>query len=159
MVSYQTELEAKVALINEVNAEINRLTPLVLAAFTPLVGQKLFKESGGFYEKFKHLAPRSDKNFQIFRDLSSYRLAFTVKSSKSVVKGNYEVSTYYEGTIDVGELTCFEYPAGVLKNIRPFQPLKCDYAVDDVLKARKDVDLAKDALYAAQSKLGPFGEY
>jgi len=52
MKQYNTILEARVAARNEVNAEVNRLGPIIIANFTPLVGQKIMKQ-GGLMEKYK----------------------------------------------------------------------------------------------------------
>jgi len=155
-ISYTTELEARVVLINKVRAEVNRLTPLVLRAFEPFVGQRLFKVTGGFYEKFKYLIPQGNREFQIYRSNSDYWLSFYVKSNESVGKDKrgHCTAVYHEDAISIGSLD-----NGVLLNIKAFEPLKCDYVVDDILKARKNVELAKEALSAAKDGLGPFGEY
>lgn len=158
---YRTELEAKVAVVNKVRAEVNRLTPLVIADFTPLVGQKIMK-SCGLMAKFEHLKPASNAKFQVFRNGSDYTLSFTIKSDSLFEKENefantghhYQSSFYHEETIYIGELN-----GPILVSIMKFEPLKCDYTVDEVKKARIKVEEAEDAFSNAKSTLSPFSRY
>ena len=148
---HKNKLAAKVFAVNAVNAEINRIAPLFLEAFRPLVGQKIMKV-GGVMEKFAKLIPaRSPSIHHFYRNPSDYTLSFTVKDCQSLEGYG---CVYYEGTFYVGDV-----PNGVLSKLYEFTPLRTDYTEAEILEARAEVEAAKNSVLTAQHKLFSFGEY
>lgn len=145
-------LKAKVEARNVVNAEHNRLLPILAAAFKPFVGQKILKVDGSLLAKFENLVPQTGgKIFSAFKQNSNYTLSFVLRScvNDSVGGCAYDQATVYVGNI------C----GGTLESLIDPQPLRADYTVEDVLKARQALKEAKQAVDRANSNLAGFGEY
>lgn len=151
MKQHKTILEARVAARNEVNAEVNRLAPILLANFSPLVGQKIMKQTG-LMEKFKDLVPATTTH-HMYRLQSDYSLAFVVKSTAGTVDGGcvYEE----EEAVYIGELRGGLF----LDKMCNFQLRRTDYTVEGVIQIRKEVSAAEEALSKLSSGLHPFGKY
>ena len=157
MKTYNTALEAKVAARNAANAEVNRLAPLAIAAFAPLVGKKVMKV-GGLMAKYASLAPVSsdpqNRNPFVYREFSHYGLRFTVKTLAMSASKYGTNANYAEPTFQVGRLS-----NDVLMGVDEFKPLRTDYTAAEVLADRKVYAAAKDAADEARGKLFYFGEY
>lgn len=156
MMIYPTKIAAHVAAVNAVHAELNRVMPLLINRFAPLVGQKIMK-TGGLMEKYKSLLPAiTGQDLSIYRNTSAYSLSYTVKASfcAAAGSGNYSHGIYYEQTGYVGNLDGY-----LLKDLYTFTPFRCDYTEAYVLTSRQGVKDAEAALSKAKSALNPFGMY
>ena len=156
MTIYPTKIAAHVAAVNAVHAELNRIMPLLINRFSPLVGQKIMK-TGGLMEKFKPLLPAVlGSELSIYRNTSAYSLSYTVKASfcASSGSGTYTHGIYYEQTGYVGNLDGYH-----LKDLYTFTPFRCDYTEEYVRASRQAVKDAEAALSTAKSALNPFGMY
>ncbi len=143
----KTLLEAKIEARNMVNAEANRLYPLLQAAFSPLLGQKIIKD-GGLMKKFEGLVPISP--LQVYRDYSNYTLAFNVRAC--VHYGDC-FAQYDETLVYVGSLEGY-----VLNSmIEITNPLPTDFTVKKVLAAREFLKIAKAKYAEAEAAVYPFG--
>lgn len=148
----KTQLQAKIEARNIVNAEHNRLLPLMRAAFAPLVGKKVLKVDGTLLGTLKDVVPAcSPAILNSYKLNSNYSLAFVVRACVSDV-GN--VCAYDEATIYVGNLD----GQNLASLIEP-QPLPVGYTEAQVLAARAELREAQEALRKAESKLASFGEY
>jgi hypothetical protein len=156
---FDTILEARVDARNRVNAEANRLGPLLVAAFTPLVGQKIMK-ADGIMEKFKHIIPVPLQGFDLFRPSSKYTLQFTVRTTgwyKHPTPGYGNSVVYEEESIYIGE---WQNNGGlVLEKVYSFDPRRTDWTPEIVRNLRRARLEAESAMRHAESHLGPFGNY
>ena len=146
-------LEAKVAAVNRANAAANELYPQMVAIFSPLVGRRLDKASGGFYDKIKKLLPvlPNTQQLQIFRSSSNYALGFTVKTCElNPPHGCF----YHEVGVNIGSMT-----HGVLTDMQTYSPRRSDYTVEEVLDLRAQYIVKKNAAQQAYSAINEFGEY
>ncbi len=146
----KTHLEAKVEAVNQVNAEINRVAPLFRAAVKPFIGKKVLKV-GGFTEQLKKVFPEI-KAWQWYRNGSDYSLSITIRACIGYGEhfACYHDNSFYFGDVDKQTLT---------KVDENFTPLKCDYTAEEVREKRKAVEIAQDALRAAENALYPFPRY
>lgn len=148
----KTQLQAKIEARNIVNAEHNRLLPLMRAAFAPLVGKKVLKVDGTLLGTLKDVVPAcSPVILNSYKLGSNYSLAFVVRACVSDT-GN--VCAYDEATIYVGNLN-----GQNLESLIEPQYLPTGYTEQQILDARKAVKEAKEVLSRAESKLASFGEY
>ena len=148
----KTQLQAKIEARNIVNAEHNRLLPLLRAAFAPLVGKKVLKVDGTLLGTLKDIMPPLSKAILNSYKLDSrYSLAFVVRACVSDL-GN--VCAYDEATVYVGNVN-----GNILESLIDPQPRPVGFTEQQVLDARKAVNVAKEALSKAQSDLAGFGEY
>lgn len=158
---YRYELEARVALVNSVNAEIMRVCAITRRLFTPLVGQKIEKVDGQLFSKFAHLSPENiygdfhsyEKNkFSIYRSRNDYALRWIIRSSESYKARNSEMATYYEDGFYVGDLR-----DGVLTNVEQSPlVLKTNYTVEGVSEQRNFIADLESKLNDAKRSIGPF---
>lgn len=148
----KTQLQAKIEARNIVNAEHNRLLPLLRAAFAPLVGKKVLKADGTLLGALKGIVPPcSPAILNSYKLNSNYSLAFVVRACVHDV-GN--VCAYEEATIYVGNLN-----GNILESLIDPQYLPYDYSEAQVLAVRERVRQAREALSKAESALSGFGEY
>ena len=148
-------LEAKVSAANKCRAEGNRLFSILSAIFTPFVGQKVFKADGTLLKKH-HEAVETlnlpyDHKLQVHRHSSDYSLAWTITARTTDEKGHSQSNSI---TIYIGDIS-----NGVLTKMCTDPNYKTDYAVEEVLKAREKLKIAKKAVSDAEGELYPFGEY
>lgn len=156
---YASELEAKVALVNSVNAEIMRVCAMTRRLFTPLIGQKIEKVDGQLFSKFAHLSPdniyeNSKNGFSIYRSHSDYSLRWIIKASASYKgrRAGDQYTTYFEDGFYVGALQ-----NGVLTSIEQVPLiLKTNYTVENILEQRKVIEELENRLSDAKRSIGPF---
>lgn len=145
------KLKAKIQARNLVNAEHNRLLPILAEAFEPYIGEKVIKTDGTLLEKFKRFTPvPSSKLLSCYKMQSNYSLGFVIRACVS----NGECSIYDEVIVYVGELN-----GQVLKNLIFSKALPTDFTEQTVLQARETVKKLKEALSQADTQLCGFGEY
>ncbi len=146
--NHSSNLAAKVAARNKVNAEIRQSVPILLAAMRPFVGQKIEKVDGSFTRKFKDAMPQVGYVWY----LSIYNVIRTFRADAEGPRHtNYQESQVYLGkTSD-----------GILEELYDFND--ADYRIDfteaEVYEQRRAVKVARDAMQAWQSKLFYFGEH
>ena len=147
----KTKLQAQIEARNAVNAECNRLKPILASSFAPLVGQKVLKADGSLLEKFANLEPQRNAGFIVYRLSSKYSLAFMVRVCVGCEKHGcvYDERAVYVGELDGQNLRC-------LINT---QLARTDFSEREISDARASVQKAKDALSTAQNALCQFGEY
>lgn len=160
----QTCLEAKVAGRNRLNAHINQLFPLVVAALTPFVGQKIFKADGSLFAKIANAlppigsvthVPTTAQVIQSWKHSSEYSIAFGLRLTEYYHhqrRGQSSQTT--DDTVYFGEVS-----KGILIKLLPFHPLKTDYSAAEVISNRADYDAKETAARDAKSKLYLFGEH
>lgn len=150
-------LEARVRGVNAAHAYASTLTPLLRERFTPLVGQKVVKNDGTLLAKFAGLLPEfpNGVKLHVYKHVSAYSLAWTVKTCEVDVVDGTGHAYYYETVVYVGDLA-----NGVLTSIERHPcTLRTDYTVEDVVKVRKEFEVARKVFEDARSALYPFGEY
>jgi hypothetical protein len=151
---YSNKLRAKITARNRVNAEAMRLAPLVQAAVTPLIGQKVQLANGEKSAKLKAaIAPFSyaSLNIQVWFSVT-YSLQMHVKTSEQP-EGSYGCF-YQEETVFLGDLN-----NGTLSKLYDLPKLRMDYTFDEITAARASVKQAREALRLEESKLVNFGEH
>jgi len=162
---FDTQLEAKVDARNRLNDAANNILPLLIANFTPLVGQKIMKASG-LMEKYKGLVPTTfaptgdPPEVQILLNPSNYTFSFRLKTESFYKHHNpaYGNCVHYEEEIlYVGE---FHNNGGlILEKMCAFQPRKTDYNVEDVRAARLAANRAEQLARDTDAACHPFGRY
>ena len=159
---FARQLEAKVAAVNQANAEANRLQPLFIEAFRPFVGKKILTH-GGLAQKPKEivekLAPQVADGYktpQVYQSPSDYTLRFVVKTCVNTTpKADHGGCAYHEADFYVGDLDGYNL---ALVTGAPSK-LRTDHSAAEVRRLRKNLDDAEKAQREAQSKLSPFGRY
>ncbi len=151
----KTALQAKVEARNLLNAEYNRLLPILQSRFATLVGQKILRVNGSLMGKFSGLRPEVASPFQIWRNSSKYSLSFGLRICMMYGESKTEGCHYDEVTLYVGDLFG-QFLKGLLKTT---QTLRTDFSETEILAARRDLEEANKAARLANSKLAGFGEY
>jgi len=151
-------LDARVKATNMINAWANKVGPILLERFRPLVGVKLLKVDGSFLEKYKHLCeiPLPDKMHRYHRDNSGYWLSFNLDVCVSVE--GYEGCIYEKNHVHIGN-----FDGQTLKDVRnaplASETLRTNYTAEEVIALRAEFDRCKKIAQQAESALYPFGEY
>jgi hypothetical protein len=143
---------AKVKAVNAANAYGIELYKQLVPIFTPLVGEKIFKASGGLLAKYEKHLPEFPNTvpLSVYRNMSDYSLAWVVKTCEMV--GEYSC-LYYEALVYIGGLR-----NGVLEDISgPFEG-RTDWTVEEVLVKRENLKNAEAIVSAIRSFLHPFGD-
>lgn len=147
-------LIAKVAAVNRCHAAAKELFPQLVAIFTPLVGQKLEKASGGLLQKIRALLPEfpNTQQLQIYRSSSAYSLTWNVKTCELTPPNG---CVYHEVGVYVGSMS-----NGILTSVSEnLSELRSDYTVEEVLRLRANYTVLKNAAQNAYGLLSDFGEY
>lgn len=150
----ENALEAKVMAANSCRDFANRLFPRMKNLFEPFIGQQIFKMDGPLMAKFQKLVDTLDLpntvDLQVYRHVSDYSLAWTVKScAHTNGHAYYDYVTVYVGDVE----------QRVLKAMCTAPEFRTDYTAEKVREARKRVEKAKKELSDANGELFPFGEY
>ena len=103
------KLAARIRARNRCAKEANRLAPILLDTFRPLVGKKILKKDGSFLAKYENLLPEFPNNvpLNVIRHWSDYNLAWEVKACESFGEDYgcfYESTVVYIGNLEKGEL-------------------------------------------------------
>ena len=149
-------LAAKVKAVNAAHAVANQVCPKLREFFRQYVGKQVLKAEGGLLKKIQEAMPElpaSGPWLHIYRNPSTYSLAWSVKTCEMIVEGGG--CLYYEVTI---------YVANVDGNtIKDIYDNECDFRTDfttaEVNEKRDAYEAAKKAADTARSNLHPFGEY
>lgn len=149
--NFQTaRLAAKVKATNRANANANALYAAFAAAAKPFIGQKIFKADGELTTKFKAALPALP--FYFYQSRSNYSLSYVTKESESI-----------EGQSSCIYAESYAYIASVrlsaLVQLHDAPNLRTDFTVEEIAKARKDVEDAETALDVLKGKLSGFGMY
>lgn len=148
-------LLARVRARNAVNRVANELQKEAIAAFTPLVGQKILKQDGELMKKYADLAPNVSvgtpgTSVQVWRPHSDYSLCWVARVCETVDGRSYYGEAYfYVGRLD----------KGVLIELHKADERRTDYSADEVVRLREECREAKEVAREAEGKLHPFGEY
>jgi hypothetical protein len=162
MNTLQERMIAQIAATNKAHSYAQTLKPLLIAAFTPLVGQKIEKADGKLMEKFKKLLPfeylenghqfQKDNGLSVYKVNSNYSLAWVVKACEQLPPTS---CVYYETTIYVGDIR-----GGILtKMFADSNQLRTDYTLEELernVKAYKD---ANELMETARSACFPFTDF
>lgn len=162
---YDSELSAKVAARNEVNALANRSFPDAVEALRPFIGQKVCKVDGSLMEKIKKALPptmsaNGSEAHSWYSTGHGYNLVLNVKTAacskgKGWTQSNqYQTAHYAESTVYLAHLS-----NGVLTGLYDAPNFKTDYSEEFVRDARQEVERADKARRAAESKIHHFGLY
>lgn len=160
---FDTPLEAKVDARNRLNAASNNVLPLLIANFTPLVGQKIMK-ANGIMEKYRGLVPKLSEatgdqpGVSLALNPSNYSFSFRLNTGnwyKHRNPANGPCIHYEEDIIYVGDFT--NNGGLYLFKVCEFQPHKTDYSVAEVLIKRRTADELESMFRAAESDCFPFG--
>ena len=151
-------LNAKIVAVNRVNAEANRLHTLLTEAFAPYVSEKILKADGSLLAKYSNLhivlsrLPNSN-SLRVFRHLSDYSLAWTVKACESLPLSGGCI--YHEQTIYIADLR-----GQYLEKLSAYHgPLRTDFTADEIVGRREIYSAAKEWASKCLGELAPFGEY
>lgn len=147
------KLAARIRARNRCATQANRLAPILLDTFRPLVGKKILKKDGSFLAKYENLLPEFPNNvaLNVIRYWSDYNLAWEVKACESFEDYGccYESTVVYIGNLEKGEL----------KSLCEFTPLRIDWTEEEIIRLREEYRLAELAMREARSRLSWFGEY
>lgn len=151
------KLAAKIIARNYVNCLANDLLPEILEAVRPFVGQKVIRKTGGMSGKLDAALGtfRYSAITNIWFNVGTEHLKVTFKTRQVIVDGNGGC-VYAEQAVTFAGL---EDGNGVLKELYPTEPFRTDFTVEEIETARKRLRIARNAAYAAELKLGGFGEY
>lgn len=152
-------LTARVTAQNEANRIAIEIFPQLKAAFTPFLGQQLYKV-GGFLKKVEKTLPKFENDCQGIQILhnsdSNYSLCYTVRVCKNVI-GDYGCA-YQSATLYIGKLA-----NGILTKLYESSDYSIDpaiiHTVEGVQQKREAYQQAKEIASNALSALSPFGEY
>lgn len=149
------KLAAKIIARNYVNCLANDLLPEILEAVRPFVGQKVIRKTGGMSGKLDAALGtfRYSAITNIWFNVGPEHLKVTFKTRRVIVGGNGGC-VYAEQAVTFAGLE-----GGVLKELYPTEPFRTDFTVEEIETARKRLRIARNAAYAAELKLGGFGEY
>jgi hypothetical protein len=152
---HDSKLAAKVAAVNAVHAEINRIAPVYAEQFAPCVGKQIDKAGGGLLDRVVKALRLPELNmgngYMLYRYQSNYSLVYVVKGCECYQTSGGQVAEYYEESFYVGELS-----NGVLVRVMPVEPRKADYSEAEIRALAESVRSAEKALSEAKSKLQPF---
>lgn len=160
---HESPLAARVAAYNKVNAEANRMYPILRAFFEQFVGKKI-AISGGMIKQIRDTLPKVGEGFTMHRASDCYSLRYTIYRDEYFEKsGGYGSSYRAEASLYIGEYNrvsgSFHAGCDLEKLLDCFEPLRTDYTVEEILQARQNFKIASDAKSAAERALYPFGEY
>jgi len=149
----QNRLAAKVKAVNRANEEAIKWHKLLVAIFAPLVGNQLFKATGGLLEKYRKLLPVFPNTPSLYfsMGISNYRLSWVVKTCE-MIEGTCGC-LYHETTIDIGKLD-----NGVLTEMYDTFTARTDYTAEEITAKREAIRAAEKVLSNARSALYPFDE-
>lgn len=148
------KLEAQVKARNLIAAEQNRLRPILVGIFTPLVGQPLFKKTGDLLKKYVDILSlvKPSEGIILIRCMSIYELAFQLRTSVTYNKESSEQGVVYDHSLmHIGLLE-----KGVLTTLIDHRKLKDDYTVQYVIDGLKKVKELENALQVAKHDLHEF---
>ncbi len=144
-------LAAKVAGQNKVNAAANEYERQLIEAFRPFIGTKILTHDG-IAKRVKPHIPAAPAGVRVWRAGGTYSLYYEMDVSE--LTGEYGCC-YCKATAYVGQLKGYD-----LESVgEPQKPRRTDWTVEEVRAKRKALSDARDAMSAAQSQLGNFGEY
>lgn len=144
-------LKLKVEAVNKAGEIANRLYDDMVAMFTPLVGQKIFKADGSFMAKIAKNLPTmpNTPDICIYNHNSEYSLAWSV----SVTVWNDNGSERQDETVYIGNIRNGVLTGTIQKHVR-----RTDRTVEEVEFGRRKVAELKDALAEAKRFIRDFGE-
>jgi hypothetical protein len=156
---HPTVLAAKVAARNRLNAELNRVDPLLNEAFKPFLGKKIIKADSTLTEAAKAVIPMKYEHgcgLAFYHDRSEYALHFRFYCDEIGDRGNsHTLSTRAEHGISVGTIE-----GQVLKSLWPvLSDRRTDYSVAEIAEARKEIAELKAELSEAEQAISGFGEH
>jgi hypothetical protein len=169
---HNSALEAKVAAVNAVNAESNRMLPILISFFAPFVGKKI-AISGGMIKKIRDNLPKVGEGFRMYCD-SNYgsTLRYVISRDETYKYPSYNPhfpedhhsSQRAENTLYIGEYNragIGQYGCDLEKvtDYNEFKPWRTDYTVVGVIAARKALETAENAVSSANRNLHPFEKY
>lgn len=151
------KLAAKIIARNRVNTLANILLPEIVKVLVPFVGQKVALKTGGMSDKL-------DKALLRFRESGSgnvvwfdcrYGLEACFKTCQSTDAGG---CVYAEQAVTLGGIKQTR-EGGILESVNTRWHFRTDYTVQEIEIVRKSVEIAREALRAAEWKLIGFGEH
>lgn len=154
--NHSSNLSAKVAARNSVNARMREKAQAFFAAARPFVGKKVKTVNGDFTQAFRDaLAPLTGERNGDFWLSSSYSLARVFKACENGPRSShYAEATLYIGEIDGQTLASVHYAETFnAENYRT------DYTPEAIAQAREEVKAARAVLQRAESALAGFGEH
>lgn len=147
---HEQTLEAKVRGYNRVNTLANAYERALIEAYRPLIGKKILTHNG-IAKRIKPSIPPAPDGLRCWRSNSTYSLYYECDVSEPV--GDYGC-VYCKASIYVGEVSGYD-----LTKVGEPQTRRTDYTVEEIRAKRQALRDARDKASAAQSELGPFGEY
>lgn len=155
-------LTAKVTATNAAHAKLIAVVPQILAAIAPFHGQKVELASGGLSKKFSEiLDPFREHSHacRVYFDHSGYSLRVSVDVSADHYRrcgNNFTCSQRGAAYFYLANVH-----GGILGDSYEFKPdeYRTDFTPEAVSAVRAELEAAKKALSAIQSRLHPFGEY
>jgi hypothetical protein len=156
---YTTALEAKIGARNEVNDLANKLSPAIFEAIRPLVGTKVFNAGAVISQKLRKCLPELPNTVEASAYYStghgySFVVVFKTSTMYPDRTGDHYCASYAEDTVYLANIDGL-----TVSKLYDFQPRRTDYTAAEVIAARAELKLAKNAVSAAQSKLYHFGEH
>ena len=149
-----SKLRAKVKAANRANEYAHKFYRDLVTVFTPLVGQKLFKNDGEFFKNVKLILPnfQDTPGISVYRERSAYSLAWTVKTNEYEAERGHTI--YHSVNVYIGWLE-----NGVLKEIAPPFSGRFDYTTEEIEENREKYRSAKKLADEAKNALREFGEH
>lgn len=155
---YATRLEAKVAARNAVNALALEMTPKMIEALKPFVGQKILNQGNVLSAKVKATLPATEhtpeRQFWYTANQYSVWVNFKTCTCSAGNQPDYTVASYAEQAFLIGDVE-----GHTLKSVLNSQSARTDFTTEEVRKAREAFKAAQSALDDARSALCGFGEY
>ena len=159
---HASPLAAKVAAVNAVAAEINRLSPLMIEALRPFIGKKVIKTTDRrFTAAVLAVLPAQAEGIERWLAHADSGICFTIKTSRQTRDRNcpegeqWGIAHYAEDWFYVGEVDS----SGTLIKVLTPSTRRADWTEAGIVAARKAVEVAREAVREANTACGPFGDY
>lgn len=156
----QTELEAKVEVVNKVNKAANELEKKIKEILKPFRDDKIRKGNGELLKKISDLLPKlkpEERVYYYFESEVNYSLHFKVYGNFLYDTGMDTGSVRHETFISLGYAK--QNDRQKLGEITDLETRRIDWTVEEVQQARKNLQNAEEQQRKAASALGPFGKY
>lgn len=141
-------LMPKLEAVNLVHEELNLWIPKLQQRFAPYVGKSILRKDDTLKQPFNQWLPvLSNSALLMYRISSKYSLGFAIKACISTE----DACVYYEQAGYIGDID-----NSILKSVRPFTLLRCDYTAEEILRLHQELKVAKAQVDAITSKLHPF---
>lgn len=152
-------LPAKIRARNRLHDSIKLLSPHILEALKPLVGQKIILATGELSAKAKTILNpflATTPNLLIYRYHSKYSLVYIFKVDESIPDGYgcvYQEQSVYFGAI--------QPDSGILEKLYDFDPnnFKSDFKEEEIIQTRQQIGELEKQISNLKSKISYFGEY